>query len=144
MTRRGLRRFIAAAMAGATLACASGGGTANTSAGDPAPRRDRTVITAADMQELTVSNLLEAVQRLHPEWLTPRNSGSISSARGSATEVAVQVYIDLQHAGNASILGQLPITSAASLKYYSASEAQSRFGNGNIYGAIQVVSVTKR
>jgi hypothetical protein len=152
MRRLGLRRLTAVVFAGVSLACASGGasGTSSTSgaAADAPQRRDRTVITAADIRELSVSSLLEVVQRLHPEWLTPRNAGSVSSpktrAASSSTDVAVQVYVDTQRAGTADILSQMSPTMAASLKYYSASEAQARFGNGNIYGAIQVVSVTKR
>lgn len=100
------------------------------------------------MKDLSVSNLLEVVQRLHPEWLSPRNAASVASpktrAASSSTDVAVQVYVDLQRAGTSDILSQMSPNMAISLKYYSASEAQARFGNGNIYGAIQVVSVTRR
>jgi hypothetical protein len=142
-----VRRLALAAVAAASMACASGGAS-SANAGDSSPKHDRTVITDADMRELTVSNLLEVVQHLHPEWLTPRNAGTVAAPRArtasSSTDVAVQVYIDTQHAGTIDVLGQLSINSAASLKYYSASEAQARFGNGNIYGAIQIISPTKR
>jgi len=147
MIRPGVRRFLVAVTAAATLGCASGGASSSAST-DTAPKRDRTVITAEDMKDITgVSNLLEVVQRLHPEWLSPRNAGTAAAAKSRAgvspTDVAVQVYIDLQHAGTADMLGQLSVTNTASIKYYSASEAQARFGNGNMYGAIQVVTVKR-
>lgn len=145
MIRLGVRRIFVLAIAGATLACASGGAS-NTGGSDTEPKHDRTVITAADMQQLPVSNLLEVVQRLHPEWLMTRTSASISSpaTRGvPSPDLAIQLYIDTQHAGTVDMLRQLTVGSAASLKFYSAPDAQSRFGLGNVNGAIQVISVTK-
>ena len=56
----------------------------------------------------------------------------------------MQVYIDSQRIGTSEMLKQIVVSSAASLKYYSAAEAQTRFGNGNLSGVIQVVSVMKR
>jgi hypothetical protein len=98
------------------------------------------------MKDLQVSNLYDAVQRLHPEWLVQRNAASMGRASGRSSgtnDTDVQVYFDMQRAGNTDMLKQLPVSSVASLKYYTASEAQARFGNGNLNGVIQVITVAK-
>src|SRR5437899_785987 len=60
-----------------------------------------------------------------------------------STDTAVQVYLDTQRAGTAEILKTMPIRGIALLRYYSASDAQVRFGSGNLSGAIQVVTTAK-
>ena len=141
-----LRRVVLVIGAGSAIACASGGGTGsgNRAGADEAAlaKHDRTLITAADMKDIPASNLFEIVQRIHPEWLTVRNSVSIGSR--TASDQGIHVYIDSQRAGSTEILKQVSVSSAASLKFYSASEAQARFGNGNLSGVIQVISVMKR
>jgi hypothetical protein len=68
-----------------------------------------------------------------------------STSRGFVQDdQGVQVYIDAQRAGNVDILRQLTVTSASALKYYTGPEAQARFGNGNMSGAIQVISIGKK
>jgi len=152
--RRHLIRNVAGGLSSALLlaACASGGGsatgsTASASAGSSAgatpSRRDRSVITEEDLKQSNASNLFEAVQRLHPEWLIARNGATVANSRsaGAATGANdVQVYLDTQRAGSVDILKQLTTTRATTLKYYSASEAQARFGNGNLNGVIQVIT----
>jgi hypothetical protein len=139
--------LVAAALAAA--ACASSGTSAGTGASASvaaSPRHDRSVITADDMKDLQVSNLFEVVERLHPEWLVQRNTAGMGRASGrssSTNDTDVQVYFDMQRAGSTDMLKQLPVTSASSLRYYTASEAQARFGNGNLNGVIQVVTITK-
>lgn len=143
-----LRRVVLVIGAGTAIACASGGGTGGGSgnrAGTDDAKHDRTQITAADMKDIPASNLFEIVQRVHPEWLTVRNSVSIGSPGGrTAGDQGIHVYIDSQRAGSTEILKQISVSSAASLKFYSPSEAQARFGNGNLSGVIQVISVMKR
>jgi hypothetical protein len=46
----------------------------------------------------------------------------------------------MQRLGGIDMLRQINVNAAASLKYYSASDAQLHFGNGNTSGAIQVIS----
>lgn len=124
-------------------ACASGGASAReeteaTQSGTP--QRSRTVITAAQIRASSATTLYEVVERLHPEWLSSRGPKTLGGATG-AIDTGVQVYIDTQAAGTADVLRQFPMTSAASLKYYSAADAQTRFGLGNLNGVIQIVQV---
>jgi hypothetical protein len=60
----------------------------------------------------------------------------------SSTDTDVQIYLDNQRGGNTDLLKSLAITGASSLHYFSASEAQARFGNGNLNGVIQIISTT--
>ncbi|HEY9226476.1 MAG TPA: hypothetical protein VIP11_07520 [Gemmatimonadaceae bacterium] len=149
MIRPVLARIAIALISASATACASSSAATSTdgvtSAG--APRRDRTQITAEEMRDVPAQNLYEIVQRLHPEWLVARNQGTTGSRsrNTSSDQAGVQVYMDTQRIGNVEMLRQLAVNSAASLKYYTASDAQSRFGNGNMNGAIQIISVaTKR
>jgi hypothetical protein len=55
-------------------------------------------------------------------------------------ETGITVYLDNQRAGGLEVLQEMRSSSAASLRFFSASEAQSRFGMNNLHGVIQVVS----
>jgi hypothetical protein len=141
----GVRAIVGIGLLCQAAACAGSAAPASASDTNPSPsatsaRRDRTVITAADIREVTASNLYEVVQRIHPEWLVRRGASTLSAITGRAasTETDVQVYIGTQRTGNTEILKQLATSGIESIKYYSASEAQSRFGNGNLNGVIQV------
>ena len=133
--------FIVAAVAAA--ACSSSGSTAaanGSTAAAPAQRHDRSIITSQELAESQANNLYDVVQRLHPEWLRGRNAASISGAGA----VDVQIYYDTQRAGGTEVLRQMAPNSVVSMHYYSASESQARFGNGNLNGVIQLQMVIKR
>jgi hypothetical protein len=141
LTTRSLRAMLTLVVAGGVFACSSStaGGTGSAN-GSPAPaaRRDRTTITSQELTQTQASNLYEVVQRLHPEWLTPRNGATISGASND-----VQVYLNSQRAGGSDYLKQMSLNSATTLRFFTASEAQSRFGNGNVNGVIQVVTSSR-
>jgi outer membrane receptor for ferrienterochelin and colicin len=140
--RQRLLATILMVAAASSPGCGASHGVASEESTTPsAGRRNAATITAEDIRKLDVSNLYDVVQRLHPEWLTARNAGA--SARGSSAN-EVQVYIDNQRAGATDVLRQLTANSAVSLHHFSPSEAQGRFGNGNLNGVIQVVMVANR
>ena len=77
-----VKHSIAMVLAAATLvACASTGSTGSSSR--PAGRSD--VITSDQMRETQATNLYEAVQRLHPEWMLQRNASTIEAVYEVAT-----------------------------------------------------------
>ena len=98
------------------------------------------MITAAEIRASSATTLYEVVERLHPEWLSSRGAKTLGGSSG-VIDTGVQVYVDTQAAGTADVLRQFPITSAALLRYYSAADAQTRFGLGNLNGVIQIVQV---
>ncbi len=147
MHRRIALSFVIAAAAG-TAAC-GGNQPAETSpspaAAEPTLRRDRNVILAEDMLKVQAINLYEVVQRIHPEWLTVRSTSTTGQLKGAtmSTDTQVQVYVDTQRAGTVDMLKSMQVRSASAMRYYSASDAQVRFGSGNLSGAIQVITTMK-
>jgi hypothetical protein len=146
----GVRAIIGIALLCEAAACAGSAAPASGSDTSPSPsaapvRRDRTVITGGDIREVTASTVFEVVQRLHPEWLVKRNSttGSTATGRAATMDTDIQVFIGTQRAGNTDILRQLGVNGIESLKYFSASEAQARFGSGNVNGVIQITMNAK-
>jgi hypothetical protein len=131
--------LIAATAAG--FACASSTGGAVTPSGAPAPARtDRTVITTEELKNTGETNLYNVIQRLRPDWLRSRGPTSFSQTMAQSTGAeAISVYQDMQRLGTVDVLKGMTITQATSLKFYSASDAQMRFGTGNQSGAIQIL-----
>ena len=111
-----------------SASCASGGGSRQSSSNDA-------LITHEEIENSHQPTLFDVVRALRPNWLrtTP------ATVRSDA-DAGISVYLDNQRAGSIDILQQMPSTSAASMHFYSASDAQSRFGLGNLHGVIQVVS----
>ena len=147
MFRQTLSRCVVAALVLGSAACASAKPAASTTdagavAATSAPRRDRSTITAEEIAPLQVANLYEAVRRLHPEWLVARTTMTPGSARTAQPVASIQVYVDGQKMGDAEHLKQFTVGSAVALKFYSAADAQTRFGLGNLNGVIEVI--TKR
>lgn len=147
MLRLPTLRGVSAAAIIFACACASSSGSSPagaTQAGatQSAPVRDRTQITAADMQGVAANNLYEVVQRLHPEWLAHRTTPSSGRQRNAAqnSDSDISVYVGDQRAGNSEYLKNMSVGSVAALKYYSAGDAQAKFGTGNSSGVIQIVS----
>jgi hypothetical protein len=126
-----LARFAAALiLAASAVGCGSAGGARQTSA----PRSSANVLVATDLEKDASTNLYDAIQRLRPEWFRR------ALVRTSTGAPGISVYLDNQRAGTLDVLRQFQPNSVASVRYYSASEAQSRFGIDNLNGAIQIVT----
>ena len=136
MLRSARRRLFLTVLTTFAAACAG----AATSGGST-PRRDSSVITAEDMTKVQATNLYDVVRRLHPEWLNQRTAATVGSLNNAAPAqpIDVQIFIDSQHVGTSETLKQLVVSTTSSLKYYTAAEAQTRFGAGNLNGVIQVI-----
>jgi len=145
-----LRRVSLALVAAAGLAgyaCAGGSSSTVSQAASPegSPRRGRYTMLAEEIQATPALNLYEVVVRAHPEWLTVRTTGTSGQRKGLSqnTDYEIQVYIDTQRAGTTEILKSMSTRGVTLMRYYSASDAQTRFGSGNLNGAIQVVTTAK-
>ena len=124
--------ILCVAFGGPMLACASAGGSRAGSNNDA-------LITAEEIESSHQPTLFDVVRALRPNWLRP----APTALRGDR-ESELAVYLDDQRAGGLDVLRQLPTTAAASLRFYGATEAQARFGNGNLHGVIQIVSARGR
>ena len=108
------------------------------------PTHDRSVIPFEDMQRATgVNNLYEVVQRLRPEWLKARGGYANQMNCGQVIETTAVVYIDGQRNGELDMLKSMPVRGLAALRFYSASEAQVKFGTGNMAPVIEVITTLK-
>ena len=125
------------AAAACSKASTSQDGTAPAPAGAPT-RSSTTVLVAKDIQGTSMANLYDAIQALRPEWFRRQGATPIVNSK----DYGVNVYVDNQRAGGVEILRQTNVTNASFVRYYSASEAQMRFGNGNTNGVIQVVTTS--
>jgi len=115
----------------AACASSSGGGSGGAK-GNP------NLITADEISRASVQNAYEAVQKLRPAMLSPRQ---VASANAQATGELL-VYMDNNRMGDVEQLRQISASSIAALRYFSASEAQTKWGSGHPGGVIEVL--TKR
>jgi len=135
-----LLAFAAAAAAAAQTACANGlAGAPHSEAG--AVTRDHTVIDATDMEPLQVANLYEAVEKLHPEWIRGRQTNRASRDRdGQILPGQSELFIDGQRQGSIDLMRSMRVGDVRTVKFYSASEAQAKFGMGNMTTVIALTT----
>jgi hypothetical protein len=132
----------------ATTACASSGSSASTSG---APKPGPNLITSDEIVRANVQNGFEAVQKLRPAMLRPRQMASANGQGGAMKDAPtgssvsageVMVYMDNTRLGDLEQLRGITASSIASIRYFSASEAQTKWGSGHAGGVIEVT--TKR
>ena len=102
------------------------------------PRSSPSLITAEEISKAAVQNAFEAVQKLRPAML---RRSTISSANAQSRGEVV-VYVDNSRYGSVDNLRQIPASSIALVRYFTASESQLKWGSGHPSGVIEVV--TKR
>ena len=96
--------------------------------------QSRDVITVADIEKINVSNAMDVIQRLHPEFLRGRGRNSIAS--GDAQYPVV--YVDGVRAGELSVLRSIPANDVREIRFVSAADATTRYGTGHTGGVIEV------
>ena len=99
---------------------------------------DSHVITAPELRQTHAAHAYEAVKRLHPEYLRTRGPSSImnENAMGPA------VFVDRMYLGSIAVLADLPIGDVQSIRFVSAWDATTTYGEGYSNGVIEVT--TKR
>ena len=115
----------------AVASCASAGG----SSGTPGSSHNDALISQSEIDNSHQPTLFDVVQALRPTWLR-----QAPMKVRSGDDEGVIVYLDDQRVGSSDVLRQFPSTSALSLRFFTPSEAQSRFGLGNLHGVIQIAS----
>lgn len=104
--------------------------------GEPAPVRGSEVVTQEELGKVSASpTLYEALQALRPTWFR-RSPTSLRPDKDGD----VVVYLDQSRLGGAEALRTIRVDAVTLVRHYSASEAEARFGLGNVNGAIQVVT----
>lgn len=144
------RTILAIPLGLSLAACASGGGGAATEsatatpAGSPASAsRGRNVITREEIDKVEATTALELIRRIRPQYLHTRGAVTGRSAANSTgtamASVGVSVYLDETLVGSTDQLQQIPLADIREIRYYSASDATTKWGTGNTAGAIQVL-----
>ena len=132
-----------------TSGCASSAPATVPSSSGPKP--SATLITADEIAHANVTNGYEVVQKLRPAMLGQRQIASLQGQGGmgkgappiKGTDVAsgqVVVYLDGTRLGDVEQLRGITALSIATLRYYSASEAQLKWGSNHFGGVIEVIS----
>jgi hypothetical protein len=119
---------LAAAVVTAGAAC----GKAHDRAEGPRPSG---ALEAEEILATKAGNMYDVIRLLRPNWLQ-RFGGRPTSLTGPAAEV--MVYLDGQRYGEPRDLVRLSATSVRWAEYLTPSEAQARFGPGNLAGVIQI------
>ena len=131
-----LKLTVGIAVALLAVSCASSGTPARSDSGVRQASRNRSVITQEEITESSARDAYHVVQLLRPDWLRSRGA---TSTRSTAPATVV-VYVDGQRYGGPAALEQFRVGSFKELRYYSGSEATSRWGTGHTAGVIYLVS----
>jgi hypothetical protein len=119
----------------------------------PAPearvRREPNVITAAEIEGQTASDVYELVRRLRPQWLRARVTGSLTDASrrptstpmaSSASQVGLvlAVFVDGSPRGDVGELRRMQVAGVRELRFHPSAEAVTRWGRDYRAGVIEV------
>lgn len=135
-----MRPHTAVSAALLLTACASGTGTGGTArAPGTTGRRDANVISAEEIATTSSQTLYDAVRNLRPQWMMrSRPTALLQQNQGE-----LLVYVDGTRFGNMETLRQINPGGVQSVRYYSPSAAEARFGPGHLLGAIEVTTRTQ-
>lgn len=131
-------RLVSFALTLAVGAAACGGGGA--ASGDQArPRptsgRANNVVTAEEIQRHGGQDLYGILRQLRPAWF---RQAPTQMTRGGIYIDPVVIYVDGRRLGGPSNLSDIPVNVVLVARFFTASEAQGKFGLGNLQGAIEV------
>lgn len=84
----------------------------------------------------TAHTAMALVRRLRPSWLLARGQNSFTDPSAAYPIV----YIDEIRHGNLATLNQIPSTEILSMRFFSTSDATTRWGTGHPSGVINIVT----
>jgi hypothetical protein len=130
------RTVVAATLVAGTVALATACAGRNKT--DPATGQpqssNRNVITQEQMVAQHFKNAYEAVQALHPNWLTTRGTDSFRSPS------QVWVYLDDAKLGGVDQLSTIAPSTVGTIRHFNGVDASARWGLDHGAGVIQVLS----
>lgn len=103
-----------------------------------APKQDKNVISTDEIVRSAEHNALTLIRAVRPGMLTQRGNTSLSNQ-----DPGIVVFLDEQRYGDVSSLEGIEATTISEIRYFSAAQAQSRFGTGFPQGVILVTSRTQ-
>ena len=127
------RRSSMLALVMAIVACAP-----RATSSSPSRSQDRSVITREEIAQRSFENIYSVVASLRSDWLRPPLGGTGFAARSATAPPTV--YVDGRHFGALELLKTFSAESVERIRYYSATDAQNRFGTAVESPVIEVVS----
>lgn len=125
-------RFVFPVLLLVLSACAS------SNANKSGERRDRNVITRAEIERSPEHSAYNVIRTLRPGMLNQRGNTSIANQ-----DPGIVVFLDGQRYGDLSSLDGMEANTVEEIRYLSAAEAQARFGTGYPQGIILVTTRTR-
>lgn len=125
-------RFVIPALLLIVSACASSG------ANKSGERRDRNVITRAEIEQSPEHSALALVRNLRPGMLNDRGRTSIAQR-----DPGIVVFLNDQRYGDLSSLDGIEVNTIEEIRFLNAAQAQQRYGMGYPQGVILVTSRTR-
>lgn len=138
--RRGWRRTIRVGLIAWAGAAGCGGTRSGEALGGRVSRSD--VIDRSEIAKSSAQNAYDAVRALRPAFLVSRGPTSLLRSRDSGTSPVL--YLDNSGFGDLSTLRNIPIVGIFEIRYFSATQAQLRWGTDHPSGAILVLTGTPR
>lgn len=131
-------RYVVRGLLLVTIACASGG----SSGVQQAAKTNPNLITTEEVRGSSATNAYELIQRLRPSFLRTRGAmrGASNGTTTTFEPVDVVVYLNDSRLGNSEQLRQIPLSDIHEIRYFSASDATTKWGTGHSAGAIQVIT----
>lgn len=111
--------------------------TCTTFEGSLEPRARRELLTSQELTEVDCVCVLEAVQRLRPQWLWAKGPTGLTNAEPDFP----QVVLDGMRIGDLSELGRIPIAIVKEIRFLDPGSATVRYGLGFTSGAIVIRTV---
>jgi len=98
---------------------------------------DAITITEAEIDSSHLSTAYDVIHKLRPQLLVSRGKVSLDP---SVPPALPRVYLDDQFYGDATTLRGILATGIESIRYYSASTAQYKYGHDNVAGVIAIAT----
>lgn len=111
--------------------CATG-----SSSSQRGPGTSRNTITREQLAEMPSITALQAIERLHRDWLRGR-AGTVRTESGRTT---AQVFLDGRPYGGLEVLSQFNTANIEEIRFISASDATTRYGTGYPSGIIEIIN----
>jgi hypothetical protein len=125
-----MRRILAVVLLTWAAACGTGPRHAS-----PVYERDR--LSRAELATRPADNMQAIVRAMRPNWLmTPAGASGISSP----ATAPVKLFVDGNEFGGAEMLSSIPGSSVESARYFSTTEAQSKYGLRVASPVIEIIS----
>ena len=96
----------------------------------------RSLITLAEIRDVSVDNAYDIVRLLRPEWLRVRPPANLVGVQPQT----VPVYLDDFRYGDVESMRGIHVQTISSIRFIPAATATARWGTGHVMGVIQIIA----